>query len=1388
MKSGRLNFTQLLVLAAFATGCAANPIPVQLKAKGGTAGNKFALQEKDMAQAAYAGRIIFHHSDFFSLATPEPVSSCAGDAKRYYDAFATTADISGTRLPAAFPKSVLEAPYSVRPAFIKNASVDLTDSNASIGGNNSLACTYGNGSLTPPTTSCATFDYGAIGGVPTSLGGTILLIGGVAGKNRSAPPLAAQGFSAGCGPTDAANQNNCARGVFALGVDTLPGSGSISTWAPLSGITGYTGPSGSVGSSISFIKSLNQVILFGGASPVGQSGATGPTGPGADTIDTWSFDLTNRLWTLLGANPFATNRIVTIDDLDNVGTYRQLSQAYSSRALHGYVAVPGISVRRMGTNQAAGAGDVQIADVDLTDRIVVQGGLTVSGGGQGVSLNSYKFNPTFGPEWIDVRRFTDLATGTAQAAPAGSLIQWVDSYHTQLLSNSNGLSQYQPLLPSTLAVPGSPSAIRGFSLVIGQATAAMTRTVAGVTAGYAVAVGGFDTEAPTGVGGGTAAGGGMYFTDRSGSNVQTTASFTAQQNTFVGNTLSPMQNSSITEASLTGGIPWYGGANLQKGFSLGANDLVYFGGTNCLNFMTDATLTTAICQFNNPGRYYRVGDPITGVGRTAINFAGTLVPALAGMATARGEDAQGRVITVAWGGMSQPVQITGTNIVHVLFDNNNNANNPAPTWMQATPDAATVNPPPLTSAAMSYSHITGKFYLFGGYRRAAPVMTLADTWELTIKGTAGAYAYLWRQLNQANGLSCWPACPGARRGHRIAEVNYLNRTPTAEPVCTNAAQPCSFGIFMEGGTPDGMTLLTDRWMFDPTANRGWGHWQRVDGLPPRHFGAAANVEFELPANASTAKRMVLFGGETALQNPLAARTGNFFLPPTLGDTYMYDAEANNWNRVELLGKGYVGPPPANLSEFERRQAFNAINPQPVTISELSPPPLAGAVMIARTHPRGSIGASTPPEPLDIPELYLVGGRFKDGSLMPLNQVYKFCAGSTGERPSTGGADPFDNASCDAFDSDENANSTSPQSGYVGRWIRKSPLASQGTFTSATIRGFLGAGVYDSARDRVVLFGGLTQMTVLDPATASNFVYEYTPPSKVGGTALEYDGSWDQLPVCTATGSQTPNARYGHTMTYDPGTDQLVVIGGYDPTGVELTDSISKIPEVWTAKRVSSATALAPQVPNITNAPCYYWQKKKTSGNNVSNAMQAPPSTELGFASAIYLPASGYNTGYYSMFDSYCAKAGPVASQDPEISKLLAGGAYIDIDRTALGPRENLLLNLTYMPLGTRQRKPSGEAFTLPESAIFKVHLVRTNQLPEALRRVLQPRHFTYSDSNNYPQVIQTLSVMAPPTGSVVQDQLVIPLGLDPGIDRIRIERYSGSAILLEAALYRMGYK
>jgi N-acetylneuraminic acid mutarotase len=75
-------------------------------------------------------------------------------------------------------------------------------------------------------------------------------------------------------------------------------------------------------------------------------------------------------------------------------------------------------------------------------------------------------------------------------------------------------------------------------------------------------------------------------------------------------------------------------------------------------------------------------------------------------------------------------------------------------------------------------------------------------------------------------------------------------------------------------------------------------------------------------------------------------------------------------------------------------------------------------------------------------------------------------------------------------------------------------------------------VYDSDRDRTVLFGGSTTATLSD-------TWEYD-----GGPGL-----WTQI---ATTGS--PHARSGHAMIYDPTRQKVLLFGGFEDDGTRLADT------------------------------------------------------------------------------------------------------------------------------------------------------------------------------------------------------------------------------------------
>ncbi len=791
------------------------------------------------------------------------------------------------------------------------------------------------------------------------------------------------------------------------------------------------------------------------------------------------------------------------------------------------------------------------------------------------------------------------------------------------------------------------------------------------------------------------------------------------------------------------------------------------------------------------------------------------------MAAARGLDPSGNPILVAWGGMKARATADSSGALYYLYSNST-----TPTWSSDTAPttAAGFAPKPLVHASLVFSHVTGKFYLFGGYDPGqSSTNAIADTWELSFNsssnrscGTSGGCKFQWRKLTP----SCYPNCtaPPARWGHQSVEVNYHYFNAPYEPTCSDPTTPCSFGIFMEGGRSSitGLQFFSDRWVFDPTGNQGQGHWQLMADLPPRSFSAMTSIDYQT-INGGTQHLGLLFGGETGLQNPAYYSSGNYFVPPTLGDTWMYDFDQKVWNRVQLLGTRYSQSIPASL---DQRSARAASLTSDTTTQILTPPPVSGGILVTRTLSRATHSITDTPNSLALPEVFLIGGRNKEGKYQPFSSVYKFCAGSSGEKnyrtAPHGIAIPLpDDASCDSYDPIKNPNSPNPQSGYSGRWLYKNPTSLTPSLTPPVspdqMASFLGAGTYDPQHDLILVYGGLTaspnptrsafpfsSFAVTDSTQrtvngADGGIYEYTPPSKLGQGASSdpFNGSWDYIPACNP--ASIPVGRYGHSLSYDPVHSNLIMTGGFDANGNLLTQtqvpssggSAYVIPEVWNATRMDEDPSSQP-LNGISSTdlgstfPCYYWSKVTQFGNTPGVRTLRPPQSGVAHASTLVIPSVGYNTGYYTLNGPGCAGTGTTVGTDQNI-----GGVYLDLDRTQLSPTENLLLSVTLLPMGPSQSDPQGNALASSQSAYFRVTLVQTQQSQAQLISQTQPRALVYANTSSYPIRAYDIAVLAPPVGQIREEQILVPISMDPNIDRIRIERISGSGMILNASLSRL---
>jgi hypothetical protein len=1165
------------------------------------------------------------------------------------------------------------------------------------------------------------------------------------------------------------------------------------------------------------------------------------------------------------------------------------AKAPGGRAGFGYASVPYSGLTRISLGEELSAGlRVQQSQIDTTDRVFITGGSRGSDpvGGMVYSLDIHRFNPTFGPEYKDR---ADAAIGGVAANWQGALItHWIDSSPFQLMTTGKAHTDrtnypYRFALPdddgdSIFSYPDSPRYLDPGTAWIGFALAPVVHQVDGLNIGSFIAAGGIY--------------GSRFLRNESGNFIQQlrhtvpnepnpTSMADHRKFSFWHRATYGTHNANDTRSFM--GLPTYdlprdpferhplngefqfpffhqqlvAGAgvifphwvhgHLVQGSSI--NEFVFFGGTNCeLAYVNSPqgrcngapSVDSAAVSFNEGSTVYSLSASVPAETGKMGSVSGSAIPSAsaprrAAMAVARGKDSAAGEITVAWGGFQKgPDSVnfsgyTGSHVPSKLYFLEKSSGNYR--WTERTPLGS--NPPDAAGAQLVYSNVTGKFYLFGGYESQPQMRFSNDLWELTLGDCAlnpGSCSIAWRKLDIASGTTCSPDCasPSPRRSHRMIEVNY-----NQDAACTQES-PCSYGIFMEGGTPNGSDVLSDRWMFDPTANGGRGHWQRVNDFPPRSLAQTSAVQLRAPGTSLQRNYAVLFGGQTGQTGP-SPNPNRHFVPPTLGDMHFYDFELKSWSRVRLAGlgvdhpnrggtlwvdlnasaqPGYSHTPTA--SEFRQYFSVRYANAVQEQLKVLTPPPLAGAIQVVRTLSAPSNdGAAS--QKLPIPEIYLLGGRRKDGKFQRLSEVYKFCAGSSGEtlveKIGAGGngngecdsdeyasGKCYESPQCDAFDELKNPYSPHPITDEAfGRWLMRKlddPITtgSDSTRLPSEVASFMGAGAYDSRRDRILVTGGWSNLSdraitnpsgakILSESTEYLSVYEYTPPKSAlhRATAIPSDiaaraalqGEWAARGSCNETG---PSLRYGHSMAFDAIHAQVLVIGGYSPDGTALTYTSAagiSVPEVWKGRFNSSGN-------------CYDWSRLTTFGNT-SESAKLPPQA-LGFAAATFLPGTAYNSGYYTTQDQACVASGPIQSEDPEVNKLLAGGAYLDLNRDELGPNENVLLHLTYIALGPNQISGSGAALANNDVTHFKIHLVASGTSASEMQAAQQPRHLYYSDTERYLKIIDSIAVLSPADGAVRSEQFLLPISSDSRIDRVRIERYSGSAILIEAKLIRMGYR
>ncbi|MBI2711704.1 MAG: hypothetical protein HYX41_02410 [Bdellovibrio sp.] len=454
----------LPAMAAGIYGCAAG---LQGNSKSSATSTSPLTQQNDTASKLKGAHIDFHFSNFYSLGNPNPSTKCAGDANVYSDPIAMVlpsypsdyvgyTSTTGSTGPLVLETSIIDPSTTIRPSFIKNVSVNLSNANAPVSANLAQTCAMGTGVGSPPVSNCSTFDFGSIGGLPTNMGGTLLLIGGLITQNyQGSTYTQPNGMTLSCGPavnatsTTSAYGNTCTAQVMGIGINSLPSSaagtnyapglttasGPISSWANISSVAGYSGPVGAAGSVAAYDSSMQEILLFGGAAALS---ALTTLGPGPANYDTWIFNVENQQWSKVTTKANIDPAIQRLFDCaypysSGCAASLQLSKSPGGRAVFGYVAVQGMALNSLTTGIDSAIGNVTTYQnqVDTTDRIITVGGLGNCNGGY--CTDSIRFNPTFGPEY----RESDNGQNTlVSISSAVNPMQWIDPSPDIPISNS----------------------------------------------------------------------------------------------------------------------------------------------------------------------------------------------------------------------------------------------------------------------------------------------------------------------------------------------------------------------------------------------------------------------------------------------------------------------------------------------------------------------------------------------------------------------------------------------------------------------------------------------------------------------------------------------------------------------------------------------------------------------------------------------------------------------------------------------------------------------------------------------------------------------------------------------------------------------------------------
>ncbi len=435
-----------------------------------------------------------------------------------------------------------------------------------------------------------------------------------------------------------------------------------------------------------------------------------------------------------------------------------------------------------------------------------------------------------------------------------------------------------------------------------------------------------------------------------------------------------------------------------------------------------------------------------------------------------------------------------------------------PTWTQLTPAGT----PPSTRdfPTLVYDPVADRVVMFGGNElNGGPVQPTADTWQLTLAGTPA-----WSLL----------ATAGSAPSPRLLHKSFYD--------------PVRGRLVLMGGT-NSASWFNDVYALTLTGVPTWTHILPGGPLP------ALRSDHVFVYDAA-ADRALVFGGRNGATNAFFNDTDALNLAGA--PTWTPLAIASDNPSVRLLHKSAYDPATNQLYMFGGTDATTWLN----DTWRLS---MTGVPQWTRLHDGTGVAPARRSDHVtvfDAPRnrLIVFGGR---DPVSFYNDVWAFdvAAGAWSQLFPAGTPPSQREAMAGMLDAARN------RMLFVGGWdganalndVWTLSLTGPPTWTNLATAGSPPNGryahsiIYDSHRDRVLIFGG------------RDAVFGYTDV-----WALNLSGVPTWTPVAT-TGSLPFSYLFGHEAAYDPGRDRMVVFGGYD--GLFTNDSyelsLGSSPAAWT---------------------------------------------------------------------------------------------------------------------------------------------------------------------------------------------------------------------------------